>query len=133
MAADNVKIKYHGSALPGNAETVTIFDTTDGLAGTGASQMPANFMALAQLNRLYLALVNDQAGTLKSYSSEDRGKTWTQIGSLAVSAVAANSENPSDWLIESYSDWRLLWVNGATPQTTFRVAAALQGQRNPGA
>lgn len=127
MAADNVRIKYTGSALPGNAETVTIFDTT-----AGGGQMGAGFMALAELNRLYLTIINDQAGTLKSYSSENRGTTWTQISSTAVAASAANSENPYDYLVEPYLDWRLLWVNGATPQTTFRVAAALQGQRNPG-
>ena len=107
-----------------NSSSFFIFSTV-------TNGMGAGFMAMAMLNRLYLTLINDQAGTLKSYSSENRGTTWTQISSTAVAASAANSENPYDYLIEPYSDWKLEWVNGATPQTTFRVAAALQGQRNP--
>lgn len=126
MSAENVKIKYVGSALPGNGETVVLFSTT---ANTG---MGANFMAEAQLNRLYLTLINSQAGTLNAYSSEDRGVNWTKIYTAAVGISAANSESPYDFLIEPYSDWKLEWVNGATPQTTFRPAMALQGQRNPG-
>lgn len=124
MSAENVKVKYQGTALPGNAEVVSIFDTTKG--------MGADFMAMTGLNRLYLTLINSQAGTLKSWSSEDRGTNWTQVSSTAVAASAANSENPYDYLVEPYSDWKLEWTNGATPQTVFRVAAALQGQRNPG-
>lgn len=127
MSAENVRVRYTGSALPGNAEVVSIFDTT-----AGGGQMGAAFMATAGLNRLYVTFINNQAGTLKSYSSEDRGATWTQISSTAVAASAASSENPYDYLIESYADWKLEWTNGATPQTVFRVAAALQGQRNPG-
>jgi len=126
MSAENVKIKYVGSALPGNGETVVLFSTT---ANTG---MGANFMAEAQLNRLYLTLINSQAGTLNAYSSEDRGVNWTKIYTAAVGISAANSESPYDFLIEPYSDWKLEWINGATPQTTFRPAMALQGQRNPG-
>lgn len=126
MAAENVKVKYVGSALPGNAETVVLFSTT---ANSG---MGAAFIASAQLNRFYMTLINDQAGTLNAYSSENRGTTWTKIYTSAVAASAANSESPYDFLIEPYSDWKLEWVNGATPQTTFRPAMALQGQRNPG-
>lgn len=126
MSAENVKVKYVGSALPGNAETVVLFTTVN----TG---MGANFMSIASLNRLYMTLINDQAGTLNAYSSENRGTSWTKIYTAAVAASAANSESPYDFLVEPYADWKLEWVNGATPQTTFRPAMALQGQRNPGA
>jgi hypothetical protein len=128
MPVENVRVKYTGSALPGNAEVVSIFDTT-----AGGGQMGAAFCATAQLHRLYVTIINSQAGTLKSWSSEDRGKNWTQIDSLAVSAASAGTENPSDWLVEPYLDWKLEWTNGATPQTVFRVASALQGERGPGA
>jgi hypothetical protein len=125
MSAETVRIKYTGTALPGNAETVSIFDTTL----TGIS----NFVAISRLHRLYLTIVNDQAGTLVSQSSENGGTTWTTISSTAVAASAANSENPYDYLIEPYRDWRVRWTNGATPQGSFRVAAALVGERSPGA
>lgn len=122
---ENVRIKYTGSALPGNAETVTIFDSTS----TGIS----NFAAIARLHRLYVTVINDQAGTLVFQSSENGGTAWTTINSTAVSASAANSENPYDYDIEPYRDVRLRWTNGATPQTSFRVAASLIGERSPAA
>lgn len=125
MSAENVKVKYTGVALPGAGATVSIFNTVT--AGFGA-----NGIASASLNRLYVTLINDQAGTWNAYSSEDRGTTWTKIYTAAVAASAANADTPYDFLIEPYSDWKLEFVNGGTPQGTFRVAAALQGQRNPG-
>lgn len=127
MAAENVKIKYTGTALPLAGTTVTIFDTTKD------PNMGANFIAHAGLNRLYVTLINDQTGTFNAYSSENRGTAWTKIYTVAVAASAANSDTPYDFLIEPYSDWKLEFVCGGSNQTTFRVAAALQGQRNPGA
>jgi hypothetical protein len=126
MSVENIKVKYTGSALPGNAETVSIFSTVVAFPGQGMIQS-------MEIHRLYLTLVNDQAGTLKSYSSENRGVTWTQISSTAVAIASANTDQPYDYLIDPYTDWKLDWVNGATPQTSFRVAASLQGDRTPAA
>lgn len=114
--------KYTGSALPGNAESVTLVDTT--------TFPGAKFLQGAGIHRIIVGLVNDQAGTLKASISMNRGTTWTQIvADQAVAAAAANSENINDYLLEQYPDWRLVWTNGATPQTTFIVNIAGEGQR----
>lgn len=126
MSVENIKVKYGGSALPGNAETVNIFSTVVAFPG-------ANMIQSMEIHRFYLGIVNDQAGTLKAYKSSNRGVTWTQIDSQAVAAAAGSAENRSDWLIDPYADWKLDWLNGATPQTTFLVDAALQGERTVGA
>ena len=117
------QIKYVGTALPGNVEVVTLFDTV-------ASGWGANAFSTLEVSRIYVALVNSQAGTLKEYKSLDRGVTWTQIDpDRAVAAVAANSENGYDYLVAPYQDWKLTWTNGATPQTLFSASIAATDQR----
>ena len=128
-----MRFNYTGSALPGNAETVVLLATapTSGvLTGVigGAGNM-GNFFPNARIERVLLSLTNDQAGTLNEYQSFDRGATWTKIFTTAVAASAANSENQYDFLVEPYGDWKLEWVNGAAPQTTFKVNLAGTEQR----
>jgi hypothetical protein len=123
MGMNSPTVKYTGSALPGNAEVVVMFTTT-------ANGYGANFFASTGTNRFLLALVNDQTGTLASQKSTDRGVTWTTISSDAVSASATNDQNYYDYLVEPYADWRLVWTNGATPQTSFKPSMALVNQRN---
>lgn len=122
---DMFKAKYTGSALPGNAEVVVLFATaptyTAGVSDNRGFAI-ANFLQQAGVHRVLVDLTNDQAGTLKAYQSNDRGVTWTQVtADTAVAASAANSENMYDFLVEPYSDWKVTWTNGATPQTTFTV------------
>ncbi len=131
--SEQTKFKYMGSALPGNAETVTIFTTaptgTAPFATLGAF-MGANMLDSSHIARIHVGIVNDQSGTLKAYQSLDRGVTWTRVvADTAVAAAAANSENEYDYLVEGFADWRLDWTNGATPQTTFKVRVAGTSQR----
>lgn len=107
-----VKFKYTGSALPGNAEVVTFLDTT----GTGFG---ANWCDTIGVARVLVRLINSQAGTLNMQVSVDRGTNWTTISTNAVAASSANNENDYDFLVEGLPDVRIQWTNGATPQTTF--------------
>ena len=134
MSDEHVRFKYTGSALPGNAETVIILATapTSG-SFTGVIAGPGNighFFQTSKIRRVVLALVNDQAGTLKEYKSMDRGATWLQINpDIAVAASAANSENIYDFWVEPYVDWKLAWTNGAAAQTAFSPDIVGVGQR----
>lgn len=122
MSQRNVKFKYTGSALPGNAEVVSFFDTTNGGFG-------ANFVDTYRIARIMVRVINDQSGTLAMQSSENRGTAWTTRYTTAVAASAANSENVYDIDVEGLSDVRIRWTNGATPQTTFVVAVAGTSER----
>ena len=132
----HIKFKYMGSALPGNAETVTLFTTAPtGTApfATYGAFLGANMLDSSGISRIMVRLQNDQAGTLKAYKSNDRGVTWVRVeADVAVAAAAANAENIHDYLVEGYADWRLDWTNGATPQTTFRPDISGVGQRHIG-
>lgn len=123
MNTKQVKFKYTGSALPGNAEVVTFLDST-------TAGFPGNFGDTFGLARIIVRLVNDQSGTLTLEVSTNRGTSWTTISTNAVSASAANSENAYDFLIEGLADIRIKWTNGATPQTTFIPSIAGTSQRH---
>lgn len=124
MSSHPIRIKYVGTALPGNGATVTLFSTVD--AGWAA-----NGFALLGIARLIFSINNDQSGTLKAYQSTDRGVTWVQaVADDAESASGATAENINDYLVEQYADWKLDWVNGATPQTRFTVNIAADSMRN---
>lgn len=111
----STKYKYTGSALPGNAETVTLFSTVAAFPGK-------NYCAMLGKNRLEVSIKNDQSGTLEGYKSVDRGVNWVQVfPDTAVAAPAAGAVNFYDFLIGEYDDFKLDWVNGATPQTTFGI------------
>lgn len=119
------KPKYIGSALPGNAETVVLFSTVAAFPGK-------NYCQHNGIKRFIVDLKHDQTGTVKAYRSQDRGTTWNQFyDSGAIAAPAATSSTIRDIAIEPYEDWKVEWVNGATPQTTFLVGMALADERPP--
>lgn len=129
-----VRFVYTGSALPANGETVVLLATAPtagvltGVIG-GAGNM-GNCFPNMLIRRILVDITNDAGGTLREYQSVDRGANWVQINpDLAVAAAAANSVNQYDFLVEQYGDWKLIWVNGATPQTTFRVNIVSDDQR----
>ena len=129
------RFKYTDSALPGNAEVVSLFDSVNLFPAAG-------FIGMLGMKRLQIDLAHDQAGTLKWYKTQVRGLTsvdgvgssattvWTQIGSLAVAAPAANTSDQFDFLVEEYADFKLEWTNGATPQTLWIADVALTNERN---
>lgn len=136
----NTQVKYTGAALPGNAETVILFDTAISVDGvnltTAALRAAARGFAMSKGHfqkmggkRFVLRLVNDAAGTLNVYKSDDRGANWNKIYTVAVAASAANSENVYDVLIEGLYDWKVEWVNGATPQTSWEPSMEISDER----
>lgn len=122
---EKVRVKYTGSALPGNAETVVLFSTVAAFPG-------AQYLAQRGLERFVLSLVNDQAGTLKAFFSDNRGVSWTQIDNVAVAIAPANEDQVYDFGgLPAFQDWKLEWLNGATPQTSFKPNMYLTTERAP--
>lgn len=118
-------VKYIGAALPGNAETVNIFSSVVALNGKRMAQG-------AGLHRLIVDIKHDQAGTMKFYVSANRGVSWDQVfDSGSIAAPAATSSTIRDFAFEPYDDFKLDWLNGAAPQTTFNVRIALTDERAP--
>lgn len=133
MSDTQVGFAYTGKALPDNGDVVVILATaptsgvTTGVIG-GKTNAGNTFQSMG-IRRIVVGLINDQAGTLKEYRSEDRGATWTQISSTSVAAIAANGQNIYDFFVEHYHDWKLEWTNGAVVQTQFSPNIVGTGQR----
>ena len=107
------RVKYNGTALPIDATTETLFST---VAAFVTSQ---SAFAMMGVHRVVVRLKNDQAGTLKTYRSVDRGTNWSQVSQTSVAAAAATASNDYDFLVEGYLDFKIDWLNGGVTQTTF--------------
>lgn len=65
----------------------------------------------------------DQAGTLNVDQSSDEGQSWDFTSTFAVGAAAGVG-----YSVEMLTGtWRIRYVNGATPQTVFRLSAFTRG------
>ena len=117
------RVKYLGTALPIDATTENLFSTV-----VAAPDTP-NFLASADIHRVVVRLKNDQAGTLKTYRSSDRGTNWSQVSQTSVAAAASTASNDYDFLVEGYRDFKIDWLNGGVTQTTFAPDISLISDR----
>ncbi len=126
--SETVRLKYTGATPGADANTYSIFDTVTAFPG-------ANYLPSLHMKRLMVSMAHNQAGTLNWYETQSRqstssGTTWTQIGTLAVAAPAANTADTFDFLVEEYQDFKLEWVNGGVAQNPWLVDVALTDERN---
>lgn len=108
-----VALKYTDTALPANAEVVTLFDTT--------LSCPANWGPMCGFHTYRFNIKNSHAVTIAGYFSDDRGTNWHQFydsGSLA--APAATASNAATVSIEGLRDFKFEGTSGGN-QTTFEV------------
>ena len=131
-----MKIGLVDTSTPGaNGNTTILFDSTVSF-GTGLAGDPHNSTLQGKLSRVSLGLENSHLGTLKAYRSVDKGTNWDQVGG-DISVAAASSTDisgPYSFLVDTYSDFRISWVNGGSAQTTWRpeVTGVEVGDRSAG-
>jgi hypothetical protein len=85
--------------------------------------------------RVSFAVENSAAGTLRAYRSVDKGTNWDQFGGdiVVAAATATGISGPYDFLVDTYSDVRISWVNGGSAQTTWRPEVTVtRGDRASG-
>lgn len=102
------------TTAPGaDANTYPIFNSVT-LFGAGV-------LRARKASRLNFGVENSEAGTLKAYMSQNGGVTWVQFGGdIAVAAAAATDiSGPYDYLVDTYRDVKLDWVNGGVAQGTW--------------
>jgi len=111
------------AATPGaDANVYVMFDSTVTF-GVGIDGDSRNCTLRAHnISRVTFAVENSQAGTLRAYRSVDKGLAWDQVGGDIVVAIAAATDisGPYDYLVDTYTDFRLTWVNGGVAQATWR-------------
>lgn len=132
---DSVKVKVVAATPGADSNTYVMFDSTVTF-GVGIDGDPRNQTLNAHgISRIAFSLKNSHLGTIKSYESMDKGSNWVQFGD-DISVAAASSTDisgPYDFLVDTYDDVRIVWVNGASAQTTWRPGIKLvRGDRASG-
>lgn len=114
---DKTYVPYKGAALPGNAESVILFNSTVAFGPRAAPHYRVFWVDVA-------ITTNQAAGTqtVAVQKSNDGGTTWITVGT--PTAVISGNTNVS-FNVAPYQDFRILYLNGSTPQTLFAVDLVL--------
>lgn len=102
------------SATPG-ADT-NVYNLFNSVTSFGGGLLPSKGASRVNVN-----IKNSHAGTIRSYRSGDKGTTWTQFGNDIVvpAAGATDVSGPYMFLVDTYRDVKIDWVNGGSAQTTW--------------
>jgi len=127
MSREVINVAVSGGTPGADSNTYVLFDSTVTFAAPNQSNSKSTTLSAHGISRIELTLVNAVAGTLKGYRSVDKGANWDQVGGdIAVPINAATDVNgPYDFLVDSYGDFRISWVNGGSTQTTWRPQISL--------
>lgn len=133
---ESLKVGLANTSTPGADSNVYImFDSTVSF-GVGIDGDPRNATLRAHnISRVVFGVKNSHLGTLKSYRSINKGTNWDQVGDdISVDAAGATDiSGPYDFLVDTYSDFRISWVNGGSAQTTWRAeVTAIRSDRASG-
>jgi len=133
---ESLKIGLANTSTPGaDSNTYIMFDSTVTFAAPNHSNGKSTGLREHNISRVIFAVENSHAGTLKAYRSIDKGTNWDQVaGDFTVAAASATDiSGPYDFLVDTYSDFRISWVNGGSAQTTWRAeVTAVRSDRASG-
>ncbi len=110
---DKTRVTYTGSALPGNAESIVLFSSVTAFGSRAAPHYRCFWFDVE--------LQTDQAAgtqTLTLQKSADGGTTWVTVG---TATTIPSGQTQTSFYVAPYADFRIVYLNGSTPQTTFAV------------
>lgn len=120
MAIETINFAVGGGTPGADSNDYILFESATALTGT---------LAAHDITRIIFAVNSNQAGTLKAYFSVDKGANYTLYSSTAVAAYSSPAAaGPYDFAVDLYPDFKLVWTNGGSAQTTWRVS--IRGVRN---
>lgn len=110
---EKTHVTYSGPALPGNAETVVLFSSTVAFGPRAAPHYRCFWVDVA-------ITAGQAAGTqtVRLEKSHDGGVTWIPMGTPTNVVLGFTNE---EFFVSPYQDWRIVYLNGSTPQTLFGV------------
>lgn len=125
MSIESLRMGVGGGTPGADSADYTLFDSTTAFTGGLLNHC---------ISRITFSINSNQSGTLKASFSTDGGANWTLYNSTAVAAYSSPSAGgPYDYLVDTYPDFRLVWGNGGSAQTTWRVSlTALRNNRASG-
>ena len=120
MNGEVVGLKYTGTALPTDSNTVVLFDSTAVLTDNKFK----HWLTMTGLRWFKYSIWNSHAGTVNFYESVDGGTSWRLWDSDTVAASPTEAATESR-LVEGKADVKVEWVNGGTTQTVFDIHLSL--------
>ncbi len=125
MSCHKTYVPYKGTALPGNAEAVTLFNSVVAFGLDAAPHYHINWVDIAIT---FDANLNNTVALQKS----NDGTNWTTVSTLTISTAGDESDpNSISFFVGTFENFRVLYTNGVTPQTAFAVDLTLNGERSP--
>lgn len=109
-------VPYKGTALPGNAEAIVLFSS---VTAYGLNAAPHYHPFWADVS---ISPAQNTTNTVALQKSVD-GTTWVTVASATVSN--ANASNEASFYVAPHQNWRLLYTNGTTVQTSFSCDLAI--------
>lgn len=106
-------VPYRGSALPDNAEEIVLFSSTVAFGPRAAPHYRCYWVDVV--------ITTDEAAgtqTVRLEKSIDGGTTWVTVGSATNVGDGTTTE---EYFVSPYEDFRVVYLNGSTPQTAFHV------------
>lgn len=104
-------VPYKGSALPGNAEEIVLFSSTVAFGSKCAPHYNCHFVDVE--------ITTDEAAGTQQVSlekSNDGGTNWILVG---TATAVGDGNTAKSFLVAAYQDFRIVYLNGSTPQTLF--------------
>lgn len=105
-------VPYRGSALPGNAEAIVLFNTVVAFGLNAAPHYQTYWCDVS------ITVDQNTTNTVALQKSSD-GTNWTTVATGTVSSVDVSNEHA--FYVAPHQNWRILYTNGVTPQTAFAV------------
>jgi hypothetical protein len=127
---EDIRCGVSGGTPGANSNDYVLFDSTIAFNSAG--------LATYGIDRAQFTVDNSAAGTLKSYFSPDKGTTWKLNASTSVAANGGGATSgilasPFDYEINGFGDWKLVWTNGGSAQTSWLPILSLtRGQKASG-
>lgn len=106
-------VPYKGIALPGAAAEIVLFNSTVAFGARAAPHYRCFWVDVA--------IQTDEAAgsqTVALQKSNDGGANWITIG---TPTAVGDGHTRVEFFVAPYQDFRILYLNGTTPQTLFAV------------
>ena len=113
------RIKYQGTALPGNAERVVLFNSEN----LGVS--PIHF----DVQRFTYDIDHSHSATVEGYKRNADSSAWVRFYTQAITA-SATATSRADVFVGGLKAFKFEVLNGATPQTKFDVDCTIARDRS---
>lgn len=117
MDGSKTYVPYKGTALPGNAEVVVLFSSVTAFGVNAAPHYGTHWVDIS------IFCDQNTTNTVELQKSAD-GTTWRQVATTGVSNAGDGSTEVA-FYVAPHQNFRVVYTNGATPQTAFSVDLTL--------